>query len=136
MRKVLLTSLAITLAAALVSLPGCGSKQSEVVTSPKSKTAPSETSTVPPISTVPTTGQKAEVIIQNLAFQPGEITVKVGTTVWWDNKDTVAHTITGPDWDSGQIFPNMQFIHTFTTPGTIEYRCTIHPQMTGRVIVQ
>jgi len=80
-----------------------------------------------------------QVLIQGFAFNPTPRTVSVGTTVTWINKDGAAHTTTGgsgPDaWDSGQLSANASFTHTFGTPGTYQYVCTIHPGMHGTIIV-
>jgi plastocyanin len=79
------------------------------------------------------------VVIQNFAFSPATITVSRGATVTWTNDDTTPHTVTtdtsgGPD--SGQIQPGQTFSFTFNTTGTFRYHCSIHPQMTGTVVVR
>ncbi len=78
-----------------------------------------------------------EVFIQNMAFDPGTITITVNTTVTWTNKDAVAHTVTSDNgsFDSGNIPANGTFSHTFSTAGSFSYHCTIHPYMTGVVKV-
>jgi amicyanin len=80
------------------------------------------------------------VTIQNFAFSPTPLTVKVGTTVTWTNKDNVDHTVTttsGPvSFDSKNFASGQTFSHTFNQAGTYNYICTIHPNMTGQVIVQ
>ncbi len=78
-----------------------------------------------------------EVIIQNSAYDPGTITVTTGTTVTWTNKDAITHTVTSNTglFDSGNISPNGTYPHTFTAAGSYPYHCTIHPYMTGTVIV-
>ena len=79
------------------------------------------------------------VTIQNFAFSPANITVKVGTTVTWTNKDSVAHTVTETDGktgpDSGNVNPNSAYSFTFKTAGTYHYNCKIHPEMVGTVTV-
>ena len=79
-----------------------------------------------------------EVIIQSMAFIPVTLTVPVGTTVRWKNKDNVAHTVTSDTgaWDSGNIPVNGVFNFPFTAAGTYTYHCTYHPMMTGTIIVQ
>jgi plastocyanin len=80
-----------------------------------------------------------EVFIQNMAFNPATITVSANTTITWTNKDGAAHTVTsttaGEVYDSGSMSKNETFQHLFATPGTYHYRCTIHADMTGTVIV-
>src|SRR5690606_31582761 len=81
-----------------------------------------------------------EVAISGFAFAPGELTVSVGTTVVWTNRDTVPHTVTSVETphalDSPVIESGVQYRYTFTTPGRYEYFCVLHPEMTGVVIVQ
>ena len=80
----------------------------------------------------------AEVDIDQFTFLPQRITVKAGTTVTWINEDDVPHTIAS----SGKIFKSKaldtadKFSFTFTTPGTYEYFCSLHPHMTGAVVVE
>lgn len=78
-----------------------------------------------------------EVFIQNMAFNPGSITITVNTTITWTNKDGVAHTVTSDTglFDSGSIQPGGTYSHTFTTTGSFPYHCTIHPNMTADVKV-
>jgi plastocyanin len=76
-------------------------------------------------------------------FEPVEIPVKIGTTVVWTNKDSASHTVTsgnaseGPSgtFDSGLIKASNTFQYKFSSAGTTEYFCTIHPWMTGKVTV-
>ncbi len=76
-------------------------------------------------------------------FDPASLSVKVGTTVTWTNQDAASHTVTSGDpsagpsgtFDSSLIKPGDTFKHAFTTAGTTSYFCTVHPWMTGKVIV-
>lgn len=76
-------------------------------------------------------------------FDPPQISVKVTTTVVWTNKDSASHTVTsgnpsaGPSgtFDSGLIKSGNTFQYKFSSAGTTEYFCTIHPWMTGKVTV-
>ena len=77
--------------------------------------------------------------ISNFSFQPASVTIQVGDTVTWTNLDSAAHTAT--DTGSGSLFDGVMnqgesFSYTFTQPGTFDYVCTFHPQMTGTVVVQ
>lgn len=80
-------------------------------------------------------GGLTTVEMANIAYQPQEITVSPGDIVRWENKDSVEHTITGFGIDV-TVMPGESFEHTFFEKGTHEYECTIHPNMTGRVIVE
>ncbi|MDD4969418.1 MAG: cupredoxin domain-containing protein [Paludibacter sp.] len=80
-----------------------------------------------------------EVYIQNMAFTPVTLTVSVGTTVKWTNKDAVAHTVTSDtpgQFDSGNISANGVYSYMFMTAGTFNYHCAIHTSMTAKVIVK
>lgn len=81
-----------------------------------------------------------EVYIQNMAFTPATITVTVGTTVKWTNKDGVAHTVTSDvgttTLNSGNINSKGVFSFMFMAAGTYNYHCAIHTSMTGKVIVK
>src|SRR5438046_10764995 len=80
----------------------------------------------------------AEVQIDQYAFLPQRITVKPGTTVTWTNEDDAPHTVAS----SAKLFKSKaldtgdKFSFTFTTPGTYEYFCSLHPHMTGTVVVE
>jgi plastocyanin len=81
-----------------------------------------------------------QVVIDNFTFRPVELTVKAGTKVTWVNHDDVPHTATSSvkprAFDSGTLDTDDKFTHTFTTPGTYDYFCALHPKMTGRVVVK
>lgn len=97
------------------------------------------TSAAPVSSTPPnTTGTTAAVTIKDLAFSPDMVTVAIGTTVTWTNQDSVSHTITSVDgiFGSDTLAPGNSFSFTFIDKGTFDYFCSIHPHMTGSVIVQ
>jgi len=76
------------------------------------------------------------VTIRSMAFVPRTITVKVGSTVTWTNRDPVTHTVSGTGFVSGPIAPGKSYSHTFSSPGTYEYICTIHPSMVGIVVAR
>lgn len=72
-------------------------------------------------------------------YSPQNITVVIGVnnTVTWINNDNAVHTVTDNGvFDSGYIQPGQSWSYTFTTPGTYEYHCSLHPWMTGTVIVE
>jgi amicyanin len=75
--------------------------------------------------------------ITNFAFSPATITVKAGSTVVWTNDDSIQHDVTfdGGGIASNDLNHNDTFSHTFPTPGTYHYICSIHPFMHGTVIV-
>ena len=75
--------------------------------------------------------------MKNFAFSPDSVEIKVGETVTWTNEDAAAHTVTGDGGvDSGQLATGQTYSKTFDTAGTYAYHCSIHPAMTGTVVVK
>ena len=79
-----------------------------------------------------------EVAIDNFSFGPTDLTVAVGTTVTWTNRDDIPHTVVSTEkvFKSKVLDTDEKFSSTFSTPGTYPYFCSIHPKMTGKVVVQ
>ena len=81
-----------------------------------------------------------EVKIDNFSFGPATVTVAVGTTVTWTNRDDIPHTVVSTDdpkaFKSKVLDTDEKFSYTFAKPGTYPYFCSIHPKMTGKVVVQ
>jgi amicyanin len=79
-----------------------------------------------------------QVRIDNFSFGPAELTVPVGTTVTWTNHDDIPHTVVSIDkvFKSKVLDTDETFSFTFSTAGTYPYFCSIHPKMTGKVVVQ
>ena len=90
---------------------------------------------VPPESS---SGSAPEVKIDNFAFTPGVITVKVGTQVTWINHDDIPHTVdsTQGKFKSAAMDTDDKFQFRFDEPGEYPFYCRMHPKMTGKVIVQ
>jgi plastocyanin len=86
----------------------------------------------------PPSTANAEVKIDNFSFGPQTLTVPVGATVTWTNRDDIPHTSVSTDgmFKSKVMDTDEKFSFTFTKPGTYPYFCSIHPKMTGRVVVQ
>jgi plastocyanin len=80
----------------------------------------------------------AAVKIDNFVFGPQTLTVPVGTTVVWTNSDDIPHTSVSTEgvFKSKVLDTDEKFSYTFTKAGTYPYYCTIHPKMTGKVVVQ
>jgi plastocyanin len=76
--------------------------------------------------------------IDNFSFGPATVTVPVGTTVTWTNRDDIPHTAVSSDgvFKSKVMDTDDKFSFVFSKPGTYPYYCTIHPKMTGQIIVQ
>lgn len=84
--------------------------------------------------------QSGEVKIDNFSFGPAALTVSVGSTVTWTNRDDTPHTVVSSDdpkaFKSKVLDTDEKFSFTFTKVGTYSYFCSVHPKMTGKVIVQ
>jgi plastocyanin len=84
--------------------------------------------------------ETTEVKIDNFSFGPATLTVPVGTTVTWINRDDIPHTVVSSDdpktFKSKVLDTDEKFSFTFSKAGTYPYFCSIHPKMTGKVIVQ
>ena len=76
--------------------------------------------------------------IDNFVFGPEALTVSVGTTVTWINQDDIPHTVVASDksFKSKVLDTDERFSFTFTKPGEFGYFCSLHPHMTGKVIVK
>jgi plastocyanin len=90
--------------------------------------------------TLAQTKPAAEAIsIDNFTFSPAKLTVKAGTTVTWTNKDDIPHGIGSSNnafAKSKALDTDDAFSFTFTTPGTYQYFCYIHPHMVGTIVVE
>lgn len=73
---------------------------------------------------------------EDFAFYPKEVVIARGGTVTWKQRDYEAHTVTGSDFKSPSLSQGQTYSHTFNEVGTYEYRCTLHPDMKGKVIVK
>jgi plastocyanin len=80
----------------------------------------------------------AEVKIDNFIFGPETLTVPVGTTVTWTNRDDIPHSVVSTDkvFKSKLLDKNETFSYTFAKAGTYPYFCSIHPKMTGKVVAR
>ncbi|HEY3929596.1 MAG TPA: cupredoxin family copper-binding protein [Candidatus Koribacter sp.] len=78
------------------------------------------------------------VTIDNFVFQPMTIEIPRGTTVTWINKDDIPHVVasTTGKFKSRAIDTDGTFTFTFSEPGTYEYYCSVHPKMTGKIVVK
>ncbi len=87
---------------------------------------------------LPTHSSPNQVVVENFSFQPGTLTVAPGTTVTWVNHDDEPHTVNenNKTFKSGTLDTDAKFSYKFTSPGTYSYFCSLHPRMTGQIIVK
>ena len=78
-----------------------------------------------------------QVIVDNFSFAPAMTAVPAGSTITWTNRDDVPHNIVSTEqkFKSPVLDTDERFSHTFAAPGTYKYYCSIHPKMTGQVVV-
>jgi plastocyanin len=83
-------------------------------------------------------GKVFEVKVDNFSFSPQTITISPGTTVIWTNRDDIPHTVVSDDkvFKSKVLDTDEKFSFTFDKAGNFPYFCSVHPKMTGKVIVQ
>jgi plastocyanin len=80
----------------------------------------------------------AEVNIDNFSFGPQTLTVPLGATVTWTNRDDIPHTVVSTEgvFKSKVRDTDEKFSYTFDKAGTYSYYCSIHPKMTGKIVVR
>ena len=132
MRRILLALCAIGALAAA----GCGSSNKSSTSSGSSTPAASSSTAAASSSS---SGGGVAIKMQNIAFDPKDVTVKVGQKVTWANDDSVDHNVTsqsGESIKSDNFGKGATFSFTPTKAGKIAYVCTIHPGMTATITVQ
>lgn len=121
--------------AAAVLLAGCSASRPATGTATGAGTSMpmGSMSLTPPAA--PVSGN--QVNIDGFAFAPATLTVPVGTTVTWTNRDEEPHTVAASDgsFHSPGMGTGATFTHTFSDAGTFDYVCSIHPMMRGSVVV-
>jgi len=82
--------------------------------------------------------QAAAIQIDNFHYTPPSLVVAPGTTVTWTNADDSPHTVREKDgkFKSAALDTDDTFSQTFAAPGEYEYFCSIHPYMTGKIVVK
>ncbi len=131
MRRHLFASLGLAAALAL-TVAACGGSAT-----PSPAPATASPPSAAPASVSPAGGDA--VTIAGFAFAPASLTVKVGATVTWTNKDTATHTVVWADGSPGSASltnGGTPYSRTFDTAGTFAYACGIHAAMKGTVVVE
>lgn len=78
----------------------------------------------------------AAIGISNFSFTPSVLTVAAGSTVTWTNTDAATHALRFTDQDGTPMPTGGSYSRSFNAPGTYTYQCSVHPYMTGTVVVQ
>jgi len=88
------------------------------------------------MTAVPAHAETIQITMDRLAFSPKEVNASVGDTIEWINNDFLAHTGTARNGDWDVAVPAEKTVTlVLKKPGTIEYYCRYHPNMTGRIVV-
>lgn len=76
--------------------------------------------------------------IDNFAFSQATLTVPAGTRVTWINRDDMLHTVVdeAKSFKSDPLDSGDSFSYVFDKPGTYKYFCSLHPHMTGTIVVR
>ncbi|MFZ3377801.1 MAG: cupredoxin family copper-binding protein [Chthoniobacterales bacterium] len=85
---------------------------------------------------VPKTNQ---IVIKDFHFTPQTLTVKAGEKITWINRDEEPHTVVSVEKQfkkSAPLDTDQEFTITVGAPGTYTYFCSVHPKMTGTIIVE
>ncbi|MFA6194492.1 MAG: plastocyanin/azurin family copper-binding protein [Patescibacteria group bacterium] len=119
---------------------GCGAAKTAQTNQPTQPTQPGvvglpSTGSDPAAASAPVPVPVA-VDISNFSFSPSLLNIKPGTTVTWTNSDVVSHQIKSTAFNSDNLNEGQSFSYTFSNTGIFEYSCSIHPTMTGKIIVQ
>ena len=82
-------------------------------------------------------GATKDVVVDNFSFAPATTAVPVGATITWTNREDVPHNVVSTEkkFASPVLDTDEKFSHTFDAAGTYNYYCSIHPKMTGQVVV-
>jgi plastocyanin len=124
----------LLLALVALAAAGCGSSNKSSSSSSSSST-PATTSSSSGGTAAPSGGKTVTIDMKNIAFNPKNVTVKVGTTVKWVNQDSVPHNVTGGPLHSPTFGNGGSFTYKAAKAGKISYVCTIHPNMTATLNV-
>ena len=90
-----------------------------------------------PLEAETQTAGARDIAVDNFNFAPSTTSVPVGSTITWTNRDDVPHNIVSTErkFKSPVLDTDERFSHRFDEPGTYRYFCSIHPKMTGQIVV-
>lgn len=138
-----ITLLALLLIAGALALAGCGGGGGKTSSGGSTSSGGAGTSASTTGSSGgaggSTAGGVVAVKMQNIAFAPSTVTVKVGQKITWTNEDSVPHNVTSQSGEkiaSPTFGKGGTFSFTPTKAGTISYVCTIHPGMNGTIVIK
>jgi plastocyanin len=137
---VLISSLSLLAAACGEGDRGAGSGGGDSGTNatPSSNSATAGTASSPGSKDTAKSAEPRQIEMGDDVFMPAQLTIPAGTRVTWVNKGKKAHTVVSSDklFDSGLVQVGGEFSYKFDTPGTYAIRCSPHPKMMGRIVVE
>lgn len=83
--------------------------------------------------------KRNQIVIKDFHFTPAILTVKSGEKITWINRDDEPHTVVSVEKQfkkSGPLDTDQEFTVIAGTPGTYTYYCSVHPKMTGTIVVE
>ena len=123
-----------------VAVAGCGGSDNNSSNDNSDSGGGGGGSTSTPTAPAPAAkGGAGDVTMKDIKFNPAKVTIKPGQTVVWTNDDSVGHDVTATGFKSGSpggIENGQTFQHKFPKKGTFKYQCSVHPGMTGVVVVK
>ena len=124
-------------------IAGCGGDDDDSSQAPSANPDAAETAEASPEATGTEDsggdGGTVEVSMKNIQFDPQTVTAKVGQTVVWTNEEDVQHdadATSGADFDTELVGKDGTVEWTAEEAGTVEYVCSVHPNMTGTITVE
>jgi plastocyanin len=145
MSKTMSKGLTVLILTSILLLSGCtdytAPSETEATGTPVVDTPPERHNqgedTIPTTMETEAAKQKVETVkIQNFTFSPATLTIQQGTTVTWTNLDSASHRVKGEDFAGTTQSKGENWSYTFNEKGTFNYICSIHPYMSGKIIVE
>jgi plastocyanin len=127
----------VALMAVLTLATACGSSSNGPGAGTSASSTPATTAASASSGSATASGGST-VEINNFMFTPMSLTVSAGTTVTWKFDDSTQHTVAADDksFTSPPMGKGQTYTHTFKSAGTVKYHCSIHPFMTGTIVVK
>jgi len=86
---------------------------------------------------VPAHAATVQIVMENMVISPAEVSVKVGDTIEWVNKDVLAHTATAKNGDFDVMMPPKQTAtYVLKKAGAVDYYCRFHPNMKATLRIE
>ena len=86
---------------------------------------------------VPADAATIQIVMENVAISPAEVSAKVGDTIQWNNKDEFLHSATARNGEFDVTLPpKTSATFVVKKAGTVNYYCRYHPNMTGTLKIE